>query len=259
MKRPAHAIGRAACLAGGVLCFAAFALPLTVRVLNIGSLFWLCASAVLLMLGGFPRQAAALWHWCSAKWLRRIVRSMLLIAVCAGFCLCTVLSGLMLWAVADTPADDGATVVVLGAGLNGDQPSRMLADRLKAAAVFLKEHPASHCIVSGGQGLDEQLPEAIVMKRYLIFLGIAEERITEEAASANTRENLLFSRALIEQNGLSPSIVIVTQEFHQYRAGRYAAAAGFTDTAALSCASPLPLLPCYWAREWFAILALWLL
>jgi len=34
----------------------------------------------------------------------------------------------------------------------GSQPSRMLRDRLLAAADYLEANPASNCVVSGGQG-----------------------------------------------------------------------------------------------------------
>ena len=49
-------------------------------------------------------------------------------------------SGFMLHAAAKK-APENATVIVLGAGLQGDQPSRMLRDRLNAAARYLEANP----------------------------------------------------------------------------------------------------------------------
>ena len=85
----------------------------------------------------------------------------------------------------------------------------MLRDRLSAAADYLKAHPASNCVVSGGQGADENQSEASVMKAFLLTQGIAPERIREEGRSVNTSENLRFSAAIIEREGWSRRTVDV--------------------------------------------------
>ena len=51
----------------------------------------------------------------------------------------------------DEPADT-EYVIVLGAGLNGSVPSRILHDRLLKAEQWLTDHPDSKAILSGGQG-----------------------------------------------------------------------------------------------------------
>ena len=231
-------------------------MPLAAGIINAGSIALFCAAVLLLFCGLFPRLRARMWHAWDDRRAWRVTKRVLLVLLCAGLLLCAVLSGLMLWSVADGPTGE-RTVVVLGAGINGDRPSRMLADRLKTAAEYLRAHPEAPCVVTGGQGADELYAESTVMKRYLIELGIEEDRIFEENKSKDTEQNLLFAREIIEREGLCPAVVVVTQEFHQYRAGEYAYAAGFEDAAALSCASPAYLLPCYWVREWFAILAQW--
>ena len=51
-----------------------------------------------------------------------------------------------------------------------------------------------------------------------------------------------------------PPIVYVSNEFHCYRAGQYAAMAGFTNVSELAAATPLrSVLPCY-MREALALL-----
>lgn len=109
-------------------------------------------------------------------------------------------------------------MIVLGAKVNGDRPSRMLADRLNAAAAYLDKHPQAACVVSGGQGSDEAYSEASVMQKYLVEKGIDPARIYLEDRSTNTHENLENSLQLIRQEGLCDTVVIATQVFHQYRA-----------------------------------------
>lgn len=111
-------------------------------------------------------------------------------------------------------------VVVLGAGLEGERVTPLLAARLDRALEVLDAEERRGglplVIVSGGQGPDETVPEAVAMRRYLASRGIAAERILLEDGSANTRENLELSRRLLP----SPRtpVCIVTSGFHGPRA-----------------------------------------
>ena len=110
-------------------------------------------------------------------------------------------------------------VVVLGAQVQGDEPSLTLKKRLDKTLEFMQEHPDRTVIVSGGQGPDEAHTEASVMARYLIEHGADASRIIEEDKASNTRENLLFSAKLAEAAGLDTSrVLIVTSDFHMCRA-----------------------------------------
>ncbi len=157
------------------------------------------------------------------------------------------------------PAGEETTLIVLGAKINGEHPSLMLRQRLQVAADYLAEHPQAKCVVSGGQGPDEDYTEAHVMKKHLTERGIEAERIYEEGRSTNTHENIGYSMEIIRAEGLSEHIVIATQEFHQYRASVLAKWQGVEKVSALTCASPPHLLLCYWVRECAAICRLWLL
>ena len=79
---------------------------------------------------------------------------------------------------------------------------------------------------SGGQGADEPMPEAQAMKRYLLEQGIPEARIVTEDKSHNTFQNMQFSRVLIEQNALGPTVVFSTTNYHVFRSGVWARRAG---------------------------------
>ena len=71
-------------------------------------------------------------------------------------------------------------VVVLGAGLRGEQVSGLLARRLDAALAYYRQNPDVLLVVSGGQGPDEAIPEAEAMARYLQAHGVPGENILKE-------------------------------------------------------------------------------
>ena len=87
------------------------------------------------------------------------------------------------------------------------------------------------------------------MRRYLVANGIEDERIFTEDKSTSTEENLAFSREILGNLGISDNIMIVTSEFHQYRAAIYAKKNGL-QTGAHSAKTPVLNLLNYWVREW---------
>ncbi len=187
-------------------------------------------------------------------------RKMTVIAwVCVGVIAAfgVTISSFMIAAAVNKPAGGENTVIVLGARIHGDRPSRMLRERLDVAIDYLEQNPEAVCIVSGGQGPDEQYTEAHVMKAYLLEQGIAAERIFEEGRSTDTHQNIDYSLAIIREEGLSERVAIATQEFHQYRAATLARRVGLTDVSAITTPTPFYLLFCYWVRECAAVCRLW--
>ncbi|MBE6981520.1 MAG: YdcF family protein [Ruminococcaceae bacterium] len=115
-------------------------------------------------------------------------------------------------------------VIVLGAGVNGTQPSVILRERLEATLTYLQENPETVCVVSGGQGAGEEITEAQCMFEYLTARGIAEERVWMEEKATTTVENLTYSLELIRSQGEKEpeQIGLVSSEFHLFRASRMA-------------------------------------
>lgn len=150
---------------------------------------------------------------------------------------------------AEKPLEKTEAVIILGCQVRGEEPSAMLKNRLDAALDVLRENPEAVCIASGGKGDNENISEAECMRRYLIANGIEDERIYVEDKSESTEENLAFSRDILENLGISDNIMIVTSEFHQYRAAVYAAKNGL-QTGAHSAKTPVWNLLNYWVREW---------
>ena len=151
-------------------------------------------------------------------------------------------------------------VIVLGAGLNGEEVSPTLRYRLDAAYEYHLQNPNAYIVVTGGQGPADAIPEAVAMQRYLVEMGVPAHLILTESASANTQENFLFSIPLLEEKGITTedNIVYISNRFHNYRAGLYARLAGFSSSNALVASlSPILVLPCYF-REVLAVLHFWL-
>ena len=111
------------------------------------------------------------------------------------------------------PAD---AVIVLGAGVNGTTPSLALQTRIDAAESYLKANPGIPAVLSGGQGPGEDISEARAMYDALTARGIDPERLILEEQSANTRQNLQNSLALLPDD-YHKTVAIVTNDFHMAR------------------------------------------
>lgn len=141
--------------------------------------------------------------------------------------------------------------IILGAQMKAHGPSDVLKRRLDRALVYLRENPETLVIVSGCQGSNESVSEARGMYDYLVGAGIAPERIQMEEASRNTCENLEFSGRLLERR--EDSVVLVTNNFHMYRALHLAKGAGYEHVEGLSASSYPLMLPNNMLREFFGV------
>lgn len=227
------------------------------RILNIGNATGIMVLLLLLLYGLFlPWIHKAI----RAAWKKKAGKIVIVAAgVLAGLVilLAGIETGCMISAATKEPTED-ATLVVLGCRTYGDRPSVMLASRLDEAYEYLTEHPEAVCVVSGGQGADEPVSEGEFMYKYLVQKGIAPERIYRETESTSTRENLQFSKTIIEAEGLNPQIAIVTNEYHGYRASMIAKDLGL-EHSAVSAKTPWWLFPTYYIRELYGILYEWVL
>lgn len=132
--------------------------------------------------------------------------------------------------------------VIFGAAVWGDYPSPRLQDRLNAAYATLKDLDCP-IIVSGGQGSDEHLSEALAMKRYLVKLGLPEQRIYLEDKATSTRENITLSDKVITDllttdalnatattnTAKPPAVLVITSDYHMRRATLLARQAGWVS------------------------------
>ncbi|MEU9081050.1 YdcF family protein [Streptomyces sp. NPDC048357] len=123
-------------------------------------------------------------------------------------------------------------VVMLGSGLiGGDRVPPLLASRLRKGRQIYEGQLARGgrppvLLVSGGKGSDEKVAEARAMADWLIAEGVPAEHIVLEDRSTTTEENMLFSRELMEAHDPAYRCVVVTNNFHAFRAAMLARKTG---------------------------------
>ncbi|MER5483762.1 YdcF family protein [Streptomyces sp. NPDC002812] len=123
-------------------------------------------------------------------------------------------------------------VVMLGSGLiGGDRVPPLLASRLRKGreihdAQIARGGRVPLLLTSGGKGSDEKLAEARAMADWLIAEGVPQEHVRLEDRSRTTEENLLYSRTVMEAAVPGYRCVVVTNNFHAFRAAMMARKAG---------------------------------
>lgn len=210
------------------------------------SLFWLALGMICEGIYGIGR-----WMHVRQIHLPKWAAGLLLLMVAAGFAVFVILEAQII-GTAFKKAEKGADyVIVLGAQVRGETPTKTLVRRVQAAAGYLKGNPQTQVIVSGGQGRGEDISEARCMKQLLMDMGISEERIIEEDTSTDTYENIKNSLQIC---GKDKKLVIVTCGYHMFRARALAAKAGALHVDGLASASDRLLMVNYYVREFFAVL-----
>ncbi len=178
-----------------------------------------------------------------------------LITLCATGAIVMVLLQIMMFgripAVADPDLD---YLIVLGAQVKKDGPSRTLRLRLDKAAEYARQNPETILVLSGGQGRDELVSEAQAMQDYLAQSGIPRSRTILENQSTSTVENIAFSRMIIESRGEPARVGILTSNFHLYRARKVAAHQGMENVSYIASQSDRVLFLHFCIRDGIAIL-----
>ncbi|EDL62534.1 YdcF family protein [Bacillus sp. SG-1] len=165
----------------------------------------------------------------------------------------TAVQVLLLMEMGSEAPDDIQQIIILGAGLKGEEISQTLETRLEAGVEYLRKNPEIPVIVSGGQGEGEDIPESTAMSRYLVSHGISSNRITEEDRSTTTFENLLNSKRILERKGAEDDrILIITSDYHVFRAKLTGKKIGL-DCSGLGGESGFFIKINYMIREYFAV------
>ncbi len=110
-------------------------------------------------------------------------------------------------------SDDIDCALVLGAGVRNGEPSPMLADRLDTAISLYKSGTVHKLLMSGDHGQTDY-DEVHVMRSYAMDKGVPSEDIFMDHAGFSTYESVYRARDVFAAD----SIVIVTQQYHLYRA-----------------------------------------
>lgn len=185
-------------------------------------------AAFLLPPGGVILLLLALAFWESRR-KRRLTG--ILTAACA----------LLLWALSLSPVADrltiglerefslparatGDVIILLGGGViegvpdisgTGVPSSEMLGRVVTAVRLQKKLHVP--IIVSGGAPPDFRIPEAPIVRRFLVDLGVPADRVILEEKSRDTMENAAYTAKICAARGFRHPI-LVTSAFHLRRA-----------------------------------------
>ena len=108
----------------------------------------------------------------------------------------------------------------------------------------------------GRHGNRWKLEEIECMYNELVKRGIDADRLYMEDRSTSTRENIAFSKEIIEREGLSTCLAVVSNNFHLYRASLVVESEGL-KFGAVPAFTPYPLLFTYVMREFLGIFAQW--
>jgi vancomycin permeability regulator SanA len=105
-------------------------------------------------------------------------------------------------------------IIVLGAGVRSDgSPSPMLQDRLNTG-IELYENGVSDRILMSGDHTKKGYDEVNIMKDYAINKGIPSENVFMDHAGISTYDSIYRAKEIF----WAEKIIIVTQEYHLYRA-----------------------------------------
>ena len=144
----------------------------------------------------------------------------------------SVISGIV--AAKRQPAPDKDFIIINGCWFrpDGSLPP-LIRSRADRALAFWRGQKAAtgkeaRFIPSGGQGENETMAEAEALRRYLVSEGIDDRLILPECRSANTYENMAFSREIIQETVPAGKAVFATSSYHVFRTGLWSRLAGLS-------------------------------
>ena len=155
--------------------------------------------------------------------IRHTIRILFLFALCllVGFSGCAAMNAHMIDSTksqilpqGDLSFTGSDCILVLGCGVRSDgQPSHMLQDRLDTAIQAYQSGLAPKLLMSGDHGSDDY-DEVNAMKDYAIARGVPSEDIFMDHAGFSTYESMYRAKTIFG----CQKIIVVTQQYHLYRA-----------------------------------------
>ena len=110
--------------------------------------------------------------------------------------------------------EDVDCILVLGCGVHDDgRPSDMLHDRLRRSVELYEAGAAPKLLMSGDHGR-VGYDEVDTMKSFAVEAGIPSEDVFMDHAGFSTYESMVRAKEVFQ----AKKIIIVTQEYHLYRA-----------------------------------------
>lgn len=210
------------------------------------AVIWLAAGGAG-VLAGYVLYRSPAWTLGLPRW----VKAGVCLTVFLGILIFAILEGLIISGMGGGQKGNLDYIIVLGAQVRGDHPSRALRKRIQTAADYLRENSSTVAVLSGGQGPGEDMTEAECMRRELTEMGISENRLMLEERSVSTWENLKFCAELAPVRERKTGLV--TQNFHIYRSMKLAKSQKYADIYGIAAPSEWQYQPHFMVREAFAL------
>ena len=109
--------------------------------------------------------------------------------------------------------EDIDCILILGAGIRGNNPSPMLEDRL-LEGISLYQNKVSPKILASGDHMSKYYDEVNVMKDFLVGHKIPSQDVFMDHAGISTYDSIYRAKYIFE----AKKVVIVTQKYHLHRA-----------------------------------------
>ncbi len=140
---------------------------------------------------------------------------------------------------------DADAILVLGARVwNNGSPSGILEDRLITGIAAYEANASKRLLMSGDHGRDDY-DEVNAMKDYAVDAGVPAGAVFMDHAGFSTYESLYRARDVFQVK----TVLIVTQQYHLYRALYVARALGLDAYGIASDLRTYPGMPRFEARE----------
>jgi uncharacterized SAM-binding protein YcdF (DUF218 family) len=148
--------------------------------------------------------------------------------------------------------------VVLGAAVwGGNRPSPVLRERINKGYEIYEKTVVPRLVLTGG-GSPNEMTEADVARNELIKYGVKKENLIVENTSNSTIEQVLYVRDKLYKRLKWSRIILVSDNYHLYRAGEICS---FNDMSCGAVASDTPLSMeggiAFCVKESFAVLIYW--
>lgn len=246
MKKASKIIG-CICLFVSLICFFYFVfLEIKLGCRATFNYVWLLAAIVFLSIYLVNRFA-----YSSISKVPKPVKYIIEIIVLVSFLLFIIVEAIIIFSHNNDESGDVDYIVVLGAKTYDNKPSLILQYRIEKAYEYYLEHPNAKFVASGGQGSDESISEAQMIKMTLLDIGVNENDIILEDKSLNTEQNLRNTKEII---GDDCSIAIVSNDFHVFRACKIANKMGYKDVYGIKAKSVWYLIPTNYVREFVGVM-----
>jgi uncharacterized SAM-binding protein YcdF (DUF218 family) len=182
----------------------------------------------------------------------KVIRYLLLVIFVCFILSFVIFQSIIIYNMRTTARAEADYVIVLGCQVVGEYASLPLLSRGYTAIRYLNRNPEARIVLSGGKGNGENISEAEALRRLLTANEIDKERILLEDQSRNTIENFRFSNELYDLS--DKKTVIVTSDYHMFRALSVAKKLKYTNVSALPSRSQRVSLPAFLLREYVTIM-----